>query len=486
MRLLCFGALALALAACGGAEDGDLAVVISEGAEFAPASAPAFVEITTDVDGGQWQKAESLLDRFPGKDDVLDDIRQELKADDVSWERDVKPALGDAVYVVWLDFANGGDDVVGFTKPADRRTFERLIESGDEPAVHRELDGWVVFSDRTALLDRFQDARTSGSLADEDRFEEATDELPEDSIVRAYVNGEEVQRAVDESLAQGGAPPSLTQKYGRLEALGAAVAAKGGGVLLKADVATESAPAAEPYTPELPSVVPSGALAYVSFGKLEEGFRRALRVLEENDPDLAGQRGQAEQVLGLTLEDDVLSLFGKEGGIAVYGARRTPGFALFLAISDEDKARRVLDRVGALAQLGDRATTRRFTIEGAQARELRLRREDVSLLAAVSRHRLIVTSSEALLRDALDGGPTLANDNGFKRAREAGGLPHETTGFLYLALHRAVPFVLDYAESEGKQIPPEVRRNVRPLRSLLLFAEQDGDDQTLTGFVDIR
>ena len=486
VRALCLGVLALALAACGGAADGGPAVRISEGAAFAPARAPAFVEITTDVDGAQWRKAESPLDRFPGKDAVLGDLRQELNADNLSWERDVKPALGDAVYLVWLDFANGGDDVVGFTKPADRRKFERVLESGDEPTVHRELDGWVVFSDRASLLDRFQDARTGGSLADEDRFEEATDELPEDSIVRAYLNGEEVQRAVDASLAQGGAPASLTRTYGRLETLGAAVVAKGDGVMLKADVATASAPAAEPYTPELPSVVPSGALAYVSFGTLEEGFRRALRVLEENDPALAAQRGQAEQVLGLTLEDDVLPLFGKEGGIAVYRVKQTPAVALFLAVSDEGKARRVLDRFGALAKLADGATTRRFTVEGVEARELRFRRDDVSLLTVVSRNRLIVTSSEAVLRDVLDGGRTLADDNGFKRAREAAGLPGETTGFLYLALQRGVPFVLDYAEREGEQIAPEARRNVRPLRSLLLFAEQDGDDQTLTGFVELE
>jgi hypothetical protein len=481
-HLLCAVALVLALAACGG-EDGDVGATLLEGAEFAPATVSAFVELDTDADGAQWEKAASLLERFPGRGEVLEDIRQEWEREGLTWERDVRPALGDAVYAVWLDLERDGENVVGFAKPGDRGKFERLLSSGDEETVYREVDGWFVFAETRALLDRFQQARSGDALADQNRFEEAMDRLPEDAVARGFLNGDDVQRQLDESLVEEGVAPELIRKYGRLETLAAAVVAQNAGVLLKADVATESAADAEPYSSQLPSAVPAGAIAYVSFGDLEEGIRRGLRVLEENDRDVALQREQAEAALGFSLEDDFAPIFGGEGGVAVYRAVPDPGIALVLAVDDEDKARRTVDRLGALAQLGGIATTRRLTIEGVAVRRIRL--PEHSLFAAVSRGRLVVTNSGAVLRDTLDRGPTLAGDDAFTRAADAAELPQETTGFVYLDLVRGVPFALDYAEREGEPVPPEVRRNVRPLEALVLWGDRRGEDRTLTGFLKI-
>ncbi len=483
-HLLCAVALVLALAACGGGET-DVGTGLGEGgagAEFAPATASAFVELDTDVDGAQWEKSASLLERFPGRGEVLHDIRQEWERQGLTWERDVKPALGDAVYAVWLDFANDGQNVVGFAKPRDRAKFERLLESGDEETVYREVDGWLVFAETRALLDRFQKARSGEALADQDRFEEAMDELPENALARAILNGDDAQSQLDESLSEDGLAPHLTRSYGRLQTLAAAVVARNAGVLLKADVATESAADAEAYSSRLPAAVPAGAIAYVSFGDLEKGIARGLRVLMENDGDLARERDWAEAALG-ALEDDVIPLFGREGGVAVYRAAPDPGIALVLAV-DEDKARRLVGQLGALAQLGGMATTRRLRIEGVAVRRIRLREH--SLFAAVSHGRLVVTNSRSVLRDTLDGGLTLAGDDAFTRATDAAGLPGETTGFLYLDLDRGVPFALDYAEREGKRVSAEARRNAEPLEALVLWGGRRGEGQTLTGLLETK
>jgi hypothetical protein len=467
---------AIAVGGCGGA-DTDVAASSSRGAQFAPETTAAFIELDTNVSGAQWRLSDQLLAKFPGRDDLLAALDGEPGG--LSWEQDVRPALGDALYVAYLDLQHEGDDAVGYTKPADAMRFARLLDRHDPPLVHRELDGWTVFAESNALIDRFEEERSNGSLADDDAFRESFDRLPEDAVARTFLSGRDVQRAFDHSLADTGAD-ALTQGFGKLQSISAALTAQENGVGLTADVAAEGAPKAHAYTPELPGTVPSGALVYISFGDVRELLERGLDSFGKRATGLA----QLGTILGSAIQDDALSLFGQEGGLAVYrGAASTPRYALFLRVDDERGARELIDGLGGLAQLGGQATTRTFTLEGAEVREFTFRKQELTVYATVSDGHVIVTNSERVLRDALDGGPSLADDNAFKDARAAADVPDEVTSLAYVDVPGAVRA---YYHAEGETMPRDVRENIEPLRSAILYGEGDGDHRTIKGLLEVR
>src|SRR5438128_2393069 len=95
-------ALAFVLAGCGGKSKASSS--LPAGADFAPASSVVYVTGVTDPSSSQWQKAEDLLGRFPGREKLFAEARKELAKDGLSWEKDVKPALGDDLNLVLLSY----------------------------------------------------------------------------------------------------------------------------------------------------------------------------------------------------------------------------------------------------------------------------------------------------------------------------------------------------------------------------------------------
>src|SRR5437868_3540852 len=110
--------VALLAVACGGG-GGGASGTVPDGASIAPASAPVFVSITTDFTSDQWTKAQTLAAKFPSAPQLLAQLEKRLKQENVNFTRDVEPALGPEVDVVFLDFKNGGNDVVLMTKPRE-------------------------------------------------------------------------------------------------------------------------------------------------------------------------------------------------------------------------------------------------------------------------------------------------------------------------------------------------------------------------------
>ncbi len=174
MRLLHIAvlvAITLAVTACGATKQ---AGSVPDGAEFAPASSAVYISGVTDPSSSQWEKADKLLGRFPGRAKLLASFRKDLGKEGLTWERDIKPALGDEVSLALLDFEDADHNYVFFTKPKDEARFDKLLEAGDDPQVHRKIDGWTVFADNKLSLDNFEQARSSGdSLSDKDEFRDA-------------------------------------------------------------------------------------------------------------------------------------------------------------------------------------------------------------------------------------------------------------------------------------------------------------------------
>jgi hypothetical protein len=468
-----FAVLALALAGCGGSET-VASSKPSEGAKFAPSSAPAYIELSTDVDGDQWKKADAVLDRFPGKQKLLDQILTEIQKEGLSWDNDIRPALGDALSVVWLDFENGGDNLVGFTKPENEAKFEHLLETGDDPAVHRKVDGWTVFAENDALLDRFEQARAGGSLADQELFSDTIAELPGDALAKAYVSG----RAVGDALRDLG-PEAQLGGLGDLDSLAAAVTAEDEGARLAGLFKGKKlADRAQTYTPELLDHVPSGAYAVLSF----KGGDEFLKELRDN-PTVQTELPEVERALGVTL-DELLKLFTDEVALYVRPGAPFPEVTLLLATEDKDGALRTID------QLARRVATMaggRFGSDRVDDVDLRyVEIQGFRISYGVVDDMVVVTSGRHAIRELKSDGDKIADDEDFRRAKEAAGLEDETSGFLYANLGELVPLIQMFAGLSEEGLSPQVSDNLEPLDSLVIHASPDGDAVEFTAFLGVR
>lgn len=124
--------LVLVLAGCGGGSGGSGA---GGGAERAPLSylpkdaVLAFV-VQTDPDAKQVKAALDLVRRFPGGDGILDQARRSVEDNGTSFDRDVKPLLGNPLAFAVVDPAT--NDYVLAWKVRDRDALARVLRK--EPA----------------------------------------------------------------------------------------------------------------------------------------------------------------------------------------------------------------------------------------------------------------------------------------------------------------------------------------------------------------
>jgi hypothetical protein len=491
MRLLHIAvlvAIALAVSGCGSDKQ---AGSVPAGADFAPASSAVYISGVTDPSSSQWEKADTLLGRFPGRNQLLASLRKDMQKEGLTWERDIKPALGDELSLVLLDSEDADHNYVFFTKPKDEAKFDKFIEAGDDPQVHRKIDGWTVFADNKRSLDNFEQAQSSAdSLSDKDAFRDAMEDLPDDATLRGYVSGESLYALIAKEAATDPDAKTFEQfskSFGRLESLSFSTAAEDDGVAVEAAFANSKGYDIGNYKPELDDALPSGALLYVSFGNLEDFFNRTLASADESFPQFRTQRSEIEKALGFELKTDLFPLFSKEGAIAIYkGGELEPNVLFVLRVPDEANARKVIDRFAALASLGGE-TSRTLKVQGVEAKEITIAEAGISILAAVTDGKAFVTNSKAELEQALGDAKKLADDAVFQEARDAAGAPDETASFVYTNLEAGLPYVFDFAETdEPGSITPDVRANTKPLKSAVFYAEQDGKRTSLSGFLTIK
>src|SRR5262245_21918952 len=486
LRISLLAIVAIAATGCGTARQ---AASTPEGAELAPASTAVYVTGVTDPASSQWAKADELLGRFPAREKLLASLREELQKDGLTWERDVKPALGPELDLVLLDFTDADHDYVFFTKPKDEAKFDHLLETGDDPQVHRVIDGWTVFADSQKALDNFESARASGDvLADVPAFQDAMAEQSEDAVLRGYVSGERLSKLIEQEAATSADARDLerfSQSFGKVESVTFGAAAQDDGVAVGAAYKSKGQPTTGGFTPQLDYALPADALAYVAFGNLEDAFDNALLSGDENIPGLKTKITELEQALGFSIKSDLLPLFSKEGAIAVYrGGAATPNVLALLQVPDEETARKIGDRFAALASLGGQQV-HPVTIHGAEGKQIVL--NGLSITALVADGKLLLSNDETLVGRTLGNGAKLHEDPVYEEALDASGPPREVSWLVYLNLKSGIPYVFDrLGAAASGSIGPEVRANTAPLHSTVLYSKQDGDRTSISGFLTIK
>ena len=479
----------LALAGCGGGGGGEEKAAEAGGAQaaagaaIAPAEALAFVQITTDASSAQWAAADALLDRFPGRDKLVQSLLEEIQAEGLDWETDIKPALGPEIDIVVLPRQGEDPAVVGLTQPADTAKFEKLVMSGDQPGVLDEVDGWTVFSDDQAAIDAFK-AAGGGSLADSDAYQGALESLPADSLVSVYLDG---AKLVELAASGEGAAAfaQLSGVFGQPGPIVFAVSAQPGGVLLQGSASFEGGPQASNFAAELLSDVPADAVVYVGFSNLTKPLSAAVDAIGGVQPGFDQQIAQAETFLGLSIRDDLLPLFSKEGALVVAPASPIPAISLILEVDDEQQALATVGKLAALAGgFAGGGLPKTTDIDGVSAQELSF--DQFSVFYAAFDGKLVITSAREGISGLGADGPKLADDPDFQAARDAAGMPDETAGFLYLDLGDGIRLIEDYARLAGEGISTEASANLEPLGALLVYSAFEDGRYRFSGFLAIE
>jgi hypothetical protein len=475
-------ALALLAAGCGGSSGSKgSASGAAAGATVIPENAVAYISVNTDLGSDQWKKVDALSKKFPGRAKAIASFEQELAKQNLDFQKDVKPALGPEVDFAWLDFADGGKNVVAVMQPKDEGKLDALVakanKSDPKSKVYTEKVGdWTALAQSQATLDRLKSAQNGTKLSEDASFKDAVADLPDEALVTVYVNGASIRQAVQQGLA-----PSVRQS-GLLGAaipnlgwLSASASAASNGVGFQAGVKSSSMQA-KSYKSELVDRLPAGALVDLSFNNLASNLRRVL-----GQTGLKAQAAQVEQALGIS-ENDLLKLLSNEGAIAVYPAargERYPSVELLLKVTDRAKARKLLDRLSKLAPMAG-VTVKPVRIGGVAAHEIAVYGA-VSVDYGVFGDILAVSNSRSALAGLRGSGTKLSSDPVFTDARSAAKAPGSTTGFAYVNLQGVFKEVYEYIHPSA-----ETRANLAPLRSFFAYGTRKGDVTHANGFLEIK
>ncbi len=428
MRLWLAAALgAIALAGCGGNDTtaGESAI------ELAPADALGYAELDSSLDSDQWERVQALLDRFPNKPQLVVELDKQLAEEQLQWESDVDPALGDSVAVIW--FGTTADDVVWATQPDDeaklRALVETLADKADTEYALGELDGWPLGAERTAVIDALKSS--DGELADNDAYQAALADLPDERLAFGWLRKE----ALPADL------PNL-----EFEWLAGAIEARDDGAAVTL-VERLTGDAGDSYTSRRIDEAPADALAFLSFD---------TQSLRANTSSLA----PLANLFGIRV-DQLLADIEGEGAFWVLPAAGFPEVTLVLSTSSPERTQQQL----------------RQLFQGTP----------LPIRVGVVEDQVVATtaSSPAQALERAGVGGSLGDDEDFREAKAAAGMPDETGGFLYLDVADALP-LLSLAGFAGVDVPKSVLENLRPIRSVVAWSEADARTSGQTVFVHIQ
>jgi hypothetical protein len=472
---LLLAALAFVLAGCGGTTNPS-----SGAGDIVPASASLFVALNTDLGSSQWQTVDELASKFPDKQKAIDSINQQLLKKGLNWDRDLKPALGPELDVVMLDFAHP-DETVALMQLKDEGAFERAVKKGNagDPSsklVYEKFHGWTVMSDKQTAIDAFKQASDAAKRTlSEDKTFSAAMAKAGDGIFRAYVNGASVMSAARKFM--GPDAGTYFEKLGTLDWLLMTLHAKSDGIAWDTTVHGTPGKAfknvdVHASDGSLEKLVPKDALLYLAF----HGTKGMLGGLAGN-PILqqfgAKGLGDAFQQLGTILEGENAFY------VRAAGTKDVPEITFIAAPRGGVDGAAALDRVlnRFTKELGGRP--QRTTIAGVSTRVIGA--GPIAVRYGNVKGKLIVTDLPAGIVFAKSGGKSLTDNQEYKDATS--GVPASPQVVLYLDIHSTIPALRRLGRV---QIPPDVERNLKPLRSAVEYAVSRSHEFQVSFFLRIK
>ena len=480
--------LAVGLAGCGGgvattSASGD------SGSKLVRSDALAFVAVDSDLGSSQWQQLDELSKKFPGRSKALAQLKQGLAENGVDYEQDVKPALGPEVDIV----ASSGPgakqtSAVALTKPKDAAKFKALIaklnahdqDPSAKPAVYKAIDdGWYAVSESQAQIDAALTDSGGAALSDNSTFKAALEKLPGEALVKAYVDGRQLNALIQAQSQKSASPfdPS-TLGLDKLEFVAASTSAESDGIRARGVTSGADVGGGE-FSSKLLDGVPGDALAFLNFRGA--GTTDQLKKLEAN-PTVVQALAQIQAVLGVSL-DDILALLHNEVALYVRPGAGIPEVTLALETKDQAAALSTLDRLAARL-----AATTGSQVQPGKQGDHGIKTVDLGQIAihyGGLGDKVVITTGVNGIAD-YGSGSKLTDSADFKQAKSAAEMPDSTGGFFYLDLKNSIPLLEGLAGLAGQTPPAEVTENVRPLRSFLAWMEGSGSTRTFDAFLEIK
>jgi hypothetical protein len=353
------------LSACGGGDEPPSPLELA--LAYFPADAPLVVTLPTDIEGEQYQTLGALVERFPGGDELIQQLESSIEAEDVNFDEEVRPLLGNELVIGAPDVESlnaDEDQFVGALPVNDPEALVTLLE--DQGATEADeiegatiyqmeeggpvaVDGDVaLFADTEERLEEALLQSNSGESLTPTTFDEALAGLPTEALVRVYADMPSILES-DPAAVQA----QDVAWVGALETLGLTVSALDEGLAVDMSVTTSSEGLTEdqlpiaPGTEDPPPVVAEGDAIGI-------GIRDPVQIT--NFIELAAEEGGAEEIelvklqiseqLGIDVEEDLINQLGGNASVSV-GLGGEVGFRSELADAGavEDTLREISQRL---------------------------------------------------------------------------------------------------------------------------------------------
>jgi hypothetical protein len=454
----------------------------SAGAELLKPGALVYADLDSDPESDQWKQVEELVLRFPDGEKWLAELKKEIESgSDITWEEAHETLGGDSAVAVYASSMTDAKVVV-LLRPDDVDEALKLIEriqkeEPDDPLITRRVGDWIAASDKQASIDAALKAEGGQALADGETFQEGMAELPDDALGRVYVD----VAAAFKAFGEGPEAQALrTFGLNELDFAGAWAKARDDGAELAGVVRGEGADkllgASEEYSSELLDLVPGDAFAFATF--LGTGIGKQVGALRDN-PLYGSAFKEFEQETGVTVAE-ILRLI--DGEVAFYAAPGAPIPELTLLVRPDDpaQARESAERllralaamaVGEVTEDGD-VTTAVF--------------DGFTVNLGTVEGTLVLTTAKDAIADLGSSPEKLTDTDRYKDALEAAGAPDQYTSLAWIDLKETIDLIMGFALVSGETVPPEISRNLEPLRSLVAFGEKDGNLVKSFAFVGIE
>jgi Protein of unknown function (DUF3352) len=479
-------ALAVAVSGCG--STGTKASSSSESAaKLVRPGVVAFVSVNSDLESSQWKQLDELAKKFPGRDKALARIEQAFTKQGVDFKDDVEPALGPEVdLAVALGVGDRDPAVVALTKPDDPDKFKTLVaklnasDSSGEKAVYREVDGWYALSDKQASIERVL-ASGGDSLANDATYQEALGQLSGETLVKAYVDGQQLNAAIRQTARKSGSPFGASA-LGGLEGVryvAAAASAEDDGIRVHGAWNGGDLGGAD-FASKLLGGIPGDALALLDVDG--SGTADQIEKLEGN-PTFAEALKRFEASLGVPY-DDVLDLIRNEIALYVRPGALIPEVTLVLEPNDAGRALSTLDMLAEhiAAMSGGKVET--GTQDGREIKTVNF--GQFAIHYGETGGKIVITSGVNGIADYGAPGEHVPDSADFKEAKAAAAMPDTTGGVVFIDIKDLVPLIQGFASLAGGNLPSDTFDNLRPLRSFLAWTEGTGDTRSFDAFLEIK
>jgi len=533
-------AAALGVAGCGddnktGAEPGSVA-------SFVPATAPMYVELSTEFDGEQWTNLKAIGKKFPAFPDIEKQFAESLASEGVDFDRDIKPLLGDDAAVALLQAPKTevpsiptSTDGLSIPTPAvpslDQQEavgaialapdaepkvvdlikkdssvagkigdVEYYKAGSDNDTLVAVTDGAVVVASREADLRTALEAHDQGgdrTFAGNQKALDALGKLPDQVLMQAYLDiGTLIKQGTAsseqlQSLQTLGLSPDMAMAFS-LSAQPASLSMKG--VLIGAN--SELLAASPAFAPTLTEKVPGDAVAYVGFQNLSGTVQRVIDTLGQTNPDVQKQlqaaAGQIPLLLGGATLDDLKALGEGEHAVVVSKGAAAPVGSILLQVKDGAQAKKALDGLanalplvaGQIRSGADVPAWKPVTEAGNEGRQLPLDPR-FGVVYGVKDNLAVVGTQPSSLGLLNTPVTSLAKDADFVAA--VAGMPDEVTSLAWVDVQGAV----EVADSLGAfknadENAQKVRENLGPLKSLVMWSTVEDGTPTVEAFLAIK